>query len=77
MNQTTKNIVNMIRDVNAEHDTNVAAYSIDAGFHIFIFCLKNNVEMIRGKLRTTPVISERIERVIETSIDPHGVEPVE
>ena len=77
MNQTSKNIVNMARDINAEQGNkgNIVAYSIDAGFHVFLFCFKQNLSAIRKRLLSTAVISENLERVIETSIDPHGVEP--
>lgn len=77
MNQTSKNIVNMARDINSEQGDkgNIVAYSIDAGFHVFLFCLKQNMTAIKKRLFSTPVISENLERVIETSIDPCGVEP--
>eukprot|EP00354_Favella_ehrenbergii_P012124 CAMPEP_0170459954 /NCGR_PEP_ID=MMETSP0123-20130129/6477_1 /TAXON_ID=182087 /ORGANISM="Favella ehrenbergii, Strain Fehren 1" /LENGTH=35 /DNA_ID= /DNA_START= /DNA_END= /DNA_ORIENTATION= len=34
----------MARDINAESGEkgNVVAYSIDAGFHVFLFCLKQH-----------------------------------
>jgi mevalonate pyrophosphate decarboxylase len=37
MNTTSKNIVNRIKDINAKVGRPVAAYSIDAGFHVFVF----------------------------------------
>ena len=40
MNNTSKLIVNIVRDLNAENPHNVAAYSIDAGFHVFVFTLR-------------------------------------
>ena len=42
MNQTSKLIVQTVHDLNKKHSTNIAAYSIDAGFHVFVFCLKNH-----------------------------------
>ena len=41
MNQTSKNIVNFVRDINAAQadKKHILAYSIDAGFHVFLFCL--------------------------------------
>lgn len=51
MNQTSKNIVNMVRDINAERGENIAAYSIDAGFHVFLFCLKEHATSLKKRLR--------------------------
>jgi len=65
----------MVRDLNAESESNVAAYSIDAGFHVFVFCLKQNLALVKRRLQTTKVIKDNLEKVIETSIDPHGIEP--
>lgn len=48
----------------------MACYSIDAGFHVFVFVLKEHVEMVREKI--VSVIGEQLERVIETEIDTEG-----
>ena len=48
MNQTSQNIINLVRDINGEQEDNknIAAYSVDAGFHVFLFCLQENEEAI-------------------------------
>jgi len=74
MNQTSRHIVNCVRDLNGEQGRNVAAYSIDAGFHVFLFCLKQNADLLKARLQSTAAISENLERIIETTIDPEGVE---
>lgn len=50
MNNTSKLIVNIVRDLNNENNINIAAYSIDAGFHVFVFTLKEHAEMIKNKI---------------------------
>ena len=69
MNQTSKKICGVVRDLNT-HKT-IAAYSIDAGFHVFVFTLKVNAEIVKQKLKMD--VGEEIERIIETSIDREGV----
>ena len=78
MNQTSKNLVNMVRDINASQDDkhNIVAYSIDAGFHVFLFCMQENVQMVKDKIEATPIITRNLENIIETSIDAHGIEPL-
>ena len=41
MNQTSRNLVNLVRDINAGQadKRNIVAYSIDAGFHVFLFTM--------------------------------------
>ena len=79
MNQTSKNIVNMARDINAEQadKKNIVAYSIDAGFHVFLFCMKQQEDLVLERIRSTKVISDNLEKVIQTSIDPNGIECVD
>ena len=68
----------MVRDLNsAQTDKkNIVAYSIDAGFHVFLFCMQENVQLIKDKIEATPVISRNLENIIETTIDPNGIEPI-
>ena len=47
MNQSSKHIANLVRDLNAAQDDNIAAYSIDAGFHVQVFTLKVNAEKVK------------------------------
>ncbi len=43
MNNTSKLIANTVRDINTENQKNICAYSIDAGFHVFVFTLRENL----------------------------------
>lgn len=43
MNNTSKLIANTVRDINTENQQNICAYSIDAGFHVFVFTLRENL----------------------------------
>lgn len=71
MNNTSRLIVNCVRDLNAEAKENIACYSIDAGFHVFVFTLTKDIEKVKAKIMET--VSEQLERVIETDIDTEGV----
>jgi len=73
MNQTSKHIANVIRDLNAESVTNVAAHSCDAGFHVFVFTMAENVTKVKEALLSKPQ-TIRLEDFIETRIDSRGVE---
>lgn len=64
MNNTSKLIVNTVRDINAEHGQNIACYSIDAGFHVFVFTLVKDVDEVKSKIMTCA--GDHLERVIET-----------
>ena len=75
MNNTSRVIVNSVRDVNKQAGRNIACYSIDAGFHVFVFVLKEHVEMV--KERICNVVGEQLERVIETEIDTDGAQLIE
>lgn len=76
MNSTSKNIVNLVRDINAGQadQKNIVAYSIDAGFHVFLFCLKQHCQTVKEKILTNEVVALGLENLIETSIDPEGIE---
>ena len=68
MNQTSKQICNTVKDLNKKDV--IAAYSIDAGFHVFVFTLVDNCDRVKMALSEV----SKIERVIETTIDKNGVE---
>jgi diphosphomevalonate decarboxylase len=70
MNSTSKSIALKIQQLNKKRT--VAAYSCDAGFHVFVFVLKDDLKMVRDAIESDNTI--RLEQVIETSIDRHGVE---
>lgn len=53
MNNTSKAIVNTVRDLNEEYKQNIAAYSIDAGFHVFIFTLSENKELVKSRIESS------------------------
>ena len=72
MNNTSRLVVNCVRDLNVAEGTNIAAYSIDAGFHVFVFTLAKDVDKVRSYLEQT--CQGQLERVIETEIDSQGVE---
>lgn len=69
MNQTSKKICSVVRNLNTPKT--IAAYSIDAGFHVFVFTLKENKQKVLLKLNHD--VGREIERIIETSIDRYGV----
>ena len=52
------------------------AYSIDAGYHVFLFTLAANVETVKAKIAECPAVADNLERIIETDVDPEGIEPV-
>lgn len=72
MNTTSKNIASKIKELNS-HKT-IAAYSCDAGFHVFVFVERTNVDIVKLALLSDPII--RLEQLIETGIDSQGVEIV-
>ena len=48
MNQTSKKICNLVRDMNSPKT--IASYSIDAGFHVFVFTLNENRDLVIKKI---------------------------
>ena len=64
MNSASKTICNIVRDLNTAAGQNIACYSIDAGFHVFVFCLLENLNQVKGKLEADS--GQMIERLIET-----------
>ena len=71
IDETSKLIVNAVRDLNANET--VAGYSIDAGNHVFVFCKSDQKESVKQSI-LGKVGSDKIEKVIATSIDRAGVE---
>ena len=72
MNQSSNHICNLVRDLNAAQEDNIAAYSIDAGFHVQVFTMKENAQKVKQAILSSKVI--KLDQLIETSIDPNGVE---
>ena len=72
MNQSSNHICNLVRDLNAAQEDNIAAYSIDAGFHVQVFTMKENAQKVKQAIQASKVI--KLDQLIETSIDPNGVE---
>ena len=77
MNDTSRKIVAFVHELNtlstSQGRGNIAAYSIDAGFHVFLFTLKENLEEVREGIKAKEDLSSGIERLILTSIDRDGV----
>ena len=49
MNSNTRRITAVVHRLNKEAGSeNVAAYSVDAGFHILLFCLKKDEQRVRS-----------------------------
>ena len=74
MNSTSKNIVNLVRDMNRESilssGQKIAAYSIDAGFHVFVFCLNKDKAEVKARILAEESI--RLETIIEAKINENG-----
>jgi len=74
MNESTTRIIKAITSLNETYGKenngkNVCAYSVDAGFHCFVFTFKDNTDMVKEVLSKS---GAQIERIIETGIDRHG-----
>jgi diphosphomevalonate decarboxylase len=50
MNTTSKNIANRLKDLNHSAARKVAAYSIDAGFHVFVFVQTSDTDLVMQAL---------------------------
>ena len=74
MNETSKEIIRIITLLNKGSLNNKCAYSIDAGFHVFLFFLKDDKEMIEKYIIHNEDIKVRIDNFIMTSIGRSGVE---
>lgn len=76
MNSSSKNIVNLVRDLNreslAETGQFIASYSIDAGFHVFVFCLNKDRQFVKERILKEESI--RLETIIEAKINEHGTQ---
>ncbi len=42
LNETSRQIIRIASEINKQEGSNIVAYSIDAGFHVFLFVLKDN-----------------------------------
>ena len=65
-NKYSHKIIKLCTGINSESGTEIVAYSCDAGFHVFVFCLQENKGIVYGKLEE---IINDMEMIIETSID--------
>ena len=82
MNKFTRNIIKACSAINSEQSSPVVAYSVDAGFHIFLFTLRSNLDLIKSELVSRLATGEGseawwsriefLERVIETGVGKHG-----
>ena len=50
MNQYSKHILNLVRDLNAEQKDPIAAYSVDAGFHVQVFAMKEHAQKVKSAI---------------------------
>ena len=67
MNETSRGVIKACTRLNAEKVK--AAYSIDAGFHVFVFALEENAQEV---LQAVSAV-EGIDKVISTRIGKDGV----
>ena len=67
MNRHTRTIIKVCQGLNK--DGNVVAYSVDAGYHIFLFTLKEHKGNVK---QTVEESSADIDRIIETGISREG-----
>ena len=49
MNETSRQIIKCCTVLNSKGDP-IVAYSIDAGFHVFVFTLKENAELVKSQV---------------------------
>jgi diphosphomevalonate decarboxylase len=68
MNETSRLIIKTATMLNMQGE-NIVAYSIDAGFHVFLFCLKERQESVLEAVSTL----QGIDKVIQTRIGRDGV----
>ena len=73
MNETSRSIIKEATALNKLEGKNIVAYSIDAGFHVFLFVMKDNYERIMTKMTNSPLLHDKIDRFIDTSIGREGV----
>lgn len=69
-------IIKEVTSINAESKKNIVAYSIDAGFHVFLFALADHLEVIENRIMNNEKIKENIETFIQTKIGECGVKLV-
>ena len=59
-NKHSHQIIKLLTKINSESGEEIVAYSCDAGFHVFVFVMDSNVEMVKTKLEQKMDIMERI-----------------
>lgn len=69
MNETSRLIIKTATAINAKSELNQIAYSIDAGFHVFLFTPRSNEEAAYGTFSQLP----GVDKVIRTRIGREGV----
>lgn len=68
MNETSRLIIKAATALN-KASPNTVAYSIDAGFHVFLFTLKENSQKVLDSVKEI----QGVDKVIETRIGREGV----
>ena len=71
INDRSKEIIKQATKINNGKGRNIVAYSIDAGFHVFLFMMKEDKEYVLHEFRE--IIADHLDRVIETRIGKDGV----
>lgn len=70
MNETSRLIIKQATALNyASSPNNRVAYSIDAGFHVFLFTIKENLGEVKSAMQGV----QGIDKIIETRIGRDGV----
>ena len=76
MNAHTHQIISACTKLNRPQE--IVAYSVDAGFHVFLFCLNENVDKVKAcveELRDSAGDSI-LEKMIETRIGRDGTKVI-
>ncbi|CDW88718.1 diphosphomevalonate decarboxylase [Stylonychia lemnae] len=71
INERTKKIIKQALKINKEKGKNIVAYSIDAGFHVFLFIMKEDKEFVLNEFKD--LIENDMDRLIQTRIGREGV----
>lgn len=72
MNETSRLIIKAATTLNQQSKSPIVAYSIDAGFHVFLFTQKKDAEVVLKAVQGL----EGVEKVIQTRIGREGVKMV-
>ncbi len=85
LNNTSRDIIYAIEDLNASEKRTMAAYTFDAGPNAYLICLKNDVEKVIAKLNSVKGVEKIMTakvgagpKVLDTSeslIDPNTLKP--